>query len=259
MKGRSVKAMKIRLLKGLTLCFALILLLGSCSRVPTMKMKDGVYVNKKTKISYTQVSSCYRANEYVDKAVAKIKPKEGHEIILYSIAGMDGKKWLCNEDFSVYCAVGETPPELWEMTILEVFINKTVNASYTLQKITKPEEIAALIAAYQTGPSFDYRDISHADVTQKPNPTRYDIVFADTALSYYLDYLQFEEEVQVWELVTDPAQAEGLYPGVEVTFESYKGETYAVYHFGKHIMYNRETGRCYPVNEILAPYFTEEE
>ena len=96
-------------------------------------------------------------------------------------------------------------------------------------------------------------------MTVRPNPTRYDIVFADVYLSYYLDYLQFEHEVQVWEVVTDVAAAESAYPGIEVTFETYKNETYAVYHFGKHIMYNRETGRCYPVNEVLAPYFTEEE
>ena len=223
-----------------------------------MKMKDGVYVNKKTKTSYTHASACYRANEYVDNPVAKIEPKDGQEIILYSITGMDGQKWLCDEDFSVYHAVGETPPALWEMTIGEVFINKTVNASYTVQKISDVSKIAWLIEAYRSGPSFAYKDISHADVNKKPDPNRYDIVFADTSLSYYLDYLQFEEEVQVWELVTSSAEAEALYPGVEITYETYKGERYAVFHFGKHIMYNRETGRCYPVNEVLAPYFTEE-
>ena len=254
MKGKTVITMKTRLLKGFSLCFALVMLLCACSKVPTMKIKDGVYVNKKTKTSYTQVSSCYRANEYVDNAVAKIEHKDGQEILLYSIAGMDGDKWLCDEDFSVYCAVGETPPALWEMSIVQVFINKTVNASYTVQQIGDAQKIAALISAYKDGPSFEYEDIDHADINLKPNPKRYDIVFADTHLSYYLDYLQYEEEVQIWESVTE----EPIYPGVEVTYETYKGETYAVYHFGKHIMHNRETGRCYPVDEILAPYFTEE-
>ena len=251
--------MKIRFLKALALCFALLMMLSACSKIPTMKMKDGVYVNKKTKMSYTNASSCYRANEYVDKAVARIELKEGMEIILYSIAGMDGKKWLCDENFEVYCAVGETPPQLWEMTIREVYINKTVNASYTVQKITDKEQIAALIEAYRNGTSFAYRDITHADISITPDPERYDIVFADTALSYYLTYLQFEHEVQVWELVSDPASVQSAYPGIEMTLETYKGYTYAVYHFGKHIMYDRETGRCYPVDEVLAPYFTEEE
>ena len=250
--------MKTRLLKGFSLCFALVMLLCACSKVPTMKIKDGVYVNKKTKTSYTQVSSCYRANEYVDNAVAKIEHKDGQEILLYSIAGMDGDKWLCDEDFSVYCAVGETPPALWEMSIVQVFINKTVNASYTVQQIGDAQKIAKLIDSYQNGVYLDYADITHADVTVKPNPTRYDIVFAGPTLSYYLDYLQFEHEVQVWELVTNADQFTSSYPGVEVTYETYKSETYAVYHFGKHLMYNRETGRCYPVDEILAPYFTEE-
>jgi hypothetical protein len=191
----------------------------------------------------------------VDNPVAKIEPKDGQEIILYSVSGMDGKKWLCDENFMVYCAVGENPPALWEMTVREVFINKTVNASYTVQKIVDEGKIAKLIDAYQNGPSLDYEDIAHADVTVKPNPKRYDIVFADTSLSYYLDYLQFEHEVQVWEAADNST----AYPGVEMTLETYKGETYAVYHFGKHLMYNRETGRCYPVSEVLAPYFTEEE
>ena len=251
--------MKTRLFKALALCFALITLLSACSKVPTMKMKDGVYVNKKTKTSYTHASACYRANEYIDKPVAKIEPADGEEILLYSVSGMDGKKWLCDENFAVYYAVGEVPPALWEMNIGTVYINKTVNASYTIRQIGDAQKIAKLIDAYQNGPSFDYHDITHADVTVRPNPTRYDIVFADVYLSYYLDYLQFEHEVQVWELVTDVAAAESAYPGIEVTFETYKNETYAVYHFGKHIMYNRETGRCYPVNEVLAPYFTEEE
>lgn len=251
--------MKKRFLKAFAFCCALIMLLASCSKVPTMKMKDGVYVNKKTKTSYTHASACYRANEYVDNPVAKIEPKEGQEILLYAISGMDGQRWLCDENFSVYYAVGETPPALWEMTVREVYINKTVNASYTVQKIVDAGKIAKLIEIYQNGPSFDYHDLTHADVTVKPNPKRYDIVFADTSLSYYLDYLQFEHEVQVWELVSDPKNVESAYPGVEMTLETYKGDTYAVYHFGKHIMYNRETGRCYSVNEILAPYFTEEE
>ena len=43
--------MKIRFLKALALCFALLMMLSACSKIPTMKMKDGVYVNKKTKMS----------------------------------------------------------------------------------------------------------------------------------------------------------------------------------------------------------------
>ena len=203
---RISKIMKIRLLKLFALSLALVTLLCACSKVPTMKIKDGVYVNKKTKISYTHASTCYRANEYVDQAVAKIEPKNGQEIILYAIAGMDGDKWLCDEDFLIYCAVGEKLPELWEMSINQVFINKTVNASYTVQQIGDEQKIASLINIYKNGPSFDYADIAHADVNLKPNPTRYDIVFADTRLSYYLDYLQFEEEVQVWAQLPVPYQ-----------------------------------------------------
>ncbi|MBQ8439109.1 MAG: hypothetical protein IJX19_00465 [Clostridia bacterium] len=250
--------MKFRFLKLFFLCVALVSLLTACSKIPTMEMKDGAYVNQKTKISYTHASSCYRANEYVEKAVGKIEHKGQAELLLYPISGMDEKKWLCDADFSVYCAVGVTPPALWEMSIGAVYINKTVNASYTVQKIVDAEKIASLIKTYREGTSFSYDDISHADMTLKPNPQRYDLVFEDSSLSYYLIYLQFEEEVLVYEVVSDPNNFTPAYPGVEVTTETYKGEHYAVYHFGKHIMYNRETGRCYPVNDVIAPYFEEE-
>ncbi len=249
--------MKIRFLKALALSFACLMLFAACNKVPTMKMKDGVYVNQKTKVSYVNAPSYYRANEYVEKAVAKIEPKEQAEFLLYAITGLDEKQWLCDADFSVYCAVGVTPPELWEMSIHAVYINRTINASYTVQKIVDTKDIEALINTYQNGTSFSYNDISHADVNTKPNPTRYDIVFEDVSLSYCLIYLQFEEEVLVYELISDPNNFSVTYPGVEVTTEKYKDEYYAVYHFGTHIMYDRETGRCYPIGEVLSQYFED--
>lgn len=246
--------MKFRFLRIFALAFSLLMLLASCSKVPALELKEGdVYVNKKTKISYTNTSTCYRANAYSAEPTARIKLKNMEEKLLYSIDGMDGSKWLCDSDYMVYCAEGEKAPELWEMNISKVYINKTVNASYTVASILEPADIQALINVYQNGRSFAYEDLDDGLAFK-----RYDLVFADEHLSYYLIYLQYEQDVLFYDVIDDPDNFTVQYPGVEVTTEEYKGEYYAVYNFGKHLMYNRETGLCYPVSDTLNAYFAEE-
>ena len=245
--------MKIRFLQSVTLLLALLMLLCACSKVPAMELKEGdVYVNKKTKISYTHTSTCYRANVHSVDAVARIKQKNMEDKLLYSIDDTYAEKLLCDAEYMIYAAEGEKMPELWEMNLSKIYVNKTVNSSYTVATILDPEDIRSLVGTYQGGTSFAYEDIEDG-LTFK----RYDLVFAEEFLSYYLVYLQYEEDVLVYEVIEDPAQFTALYPGVEVTTEEYKGEYYAVYNFGKHIMYNRETGRCYPVSNVLAAYMAE--
>ena len=246
--------MKFRFLRAFALAFSLLMLLISCSKVPALELKEGdVYVNKKTKISYTHTSTCYRANGHSTDPAARIKLKNMDEKLLYSIDGMDETKWLCDEEYMVFCAEGEKMPELWEMNISKVYVNKTVNASYTVTSIVEPADIQALINAYQNGNSFAYEDLDDGLAFK-----RYDLVFADSDLSYYLIYLQYEEDVLFYDVIEDPENFTVKYPGVEVTTDEYKGEYYAVYNFGKHLMYNRETGLCYPVTDTLSTYFAEE-
>lgn len=245
--------MRFRFLRIFALAFSLLMLLSSCSKVPALELKEGdVYVNKKTKVSYTHTSTCYRANAYSAEPVARIKMKNMDEKLLYSIEGMDENKWLCDADYMVYCAEGEKLPALWEMNVSKVYVNKTVNASLTVASIVDPTDIQALINAYQNGISFVYEDLDDGLAFK-----RYDLVFADAYLSYYLIYLQYEEDVLFYDVIDDPESFTVKYPGVEVTTEEYKGEYYAVYNFGKHLMYNRETGLCYPVNDTLSSYFAE--
>ena len=252
--------MKSRLLRGALLLVAALLLLSSCS-VPALTLKDGAYLDKKTNVSYLPAPSCYQAIGYAkDSAVARIKLKEMDDLVLYPIDGMEGNKWLCNEDYQVFYADSETLPELWEMDVTKVCVNRTVNQSYTVATILKKEDIAALINAYQNGPSFEQSDMDEGLVFEK-----YDLVFEASALRYCLTYWKFEKEVLIYETIADPNSFTPTYPNVRVTTEEYHYtrdgqamvEHLAVYHFGTEILYNRETGLCYPVEGTVADYLPE--
>lgn len=252
--------MKSRLLRGFLLITAMLLLLSSCS-VPSLTLKDGAYLNKKNDITYLPAPSCYQAIAYsAEDAVAKIKQKELDDLVLYPINGMDGEKWLCSEDYLVFYANTETLPELWEMNVQKIYVNRTVNQSYIVATILNKEDISALITAYQNGPGFWQGEMDEGLSFEK-----YDLVFEDAALRYCLTYWKFEKEVLIYETVADPNNFTPSYPNVRVTTEEYHYtsngqemvEHLAVYHFGTEILYNRETGLCYPVEGTVSKYLPE--
>ena len=90
----------------------------------------------------------------------------------------------------------------------------------------------------------------------------YDLKFRSNAypgIYYCVTYWQFEEDVLVYEEIEDANDFTITYPGVEVYTEEYKGDLYAVYNFGRGILYDRITKLCYPVGDIVWNYISDEE
>ncbi len=248
-----------RKILGLTLLLlAALTVLSSCGGAPTLRFKNGVYTNKKTNISYTHAPSCYQAIAYhADQEVAKIEQKGMEDIILYAVDGVDPSRWLTTENYELLYAVGTTLPALWEMNVSTVYVNQSAEISFAVATVKEATTINALIEVYQSGVSFPQSHMEKGLTYEK-----YDLVFQSEHLRYCLAYWQFEEEVLIYEPISSLTDFEILYPGVEVTTEVYdytengvaKQEYLAVYHFGKGIVYNRETGLCYPVGTLISDY-----
>jgi hypothetical protein len=69
-----------------------------------------------------------------------------------------------------------------------------------------------------------------------------------------------EDDVKIYVPIQSESDFEILYPGVEVTTEVYnytdkngeaQTELLAVYNFGTHLLYDRWTGRCYPIDDVI--------
>ncbi|MBQ7348000.1 MAG: hypothetical protein IJW55_08585 [Clostridia bacterium] len=245
--------MKKQLLRGVLLLVSLVLLLAACSKTPALDYANGVFTNKKTGVSYLPAPACYKAQTLVQaNAVAKISYSEMDDMILYEIENADTAKYLTNDSYQLFYASTVTLPELWEMSTDKVNVVRTGTISYANVSITEAEDIAALIDAYQNGVHF-----SEDEIDVNLTPARYDLEFASSvypAFYYTLTYWQYDTEVLVYELIEDADSATPTYAGVEVTYEDYEGETYAVYHFGKNLLYNRTTGECYPIGNTVSKY-----
>lgn len=243
-----------RFWQALTLLLA-ILLLSSCTA--SLEYRDGKYVNQKNGISYVAAPSPYQALAYDDEEVAKIKQKELDDLLLYPVDGMDAQKWLCTEDFAIFYADTEVLPSLWEMNVKKVLLNQTINLSYTVATISDAQTVRALQEHYRGGNSFPLSELEEGLRFES-----YDLVFESDTMRYCITYRQYEQEILIYEAIEDPSAFTPSYEGVPVTTEDYHYvkdgvemvEHLAVYHFGNGLMYNRESGLCYPVGDLISPY-----
>lgn len=253
--------MKSKQICLLALFLCATMLLGACSRLNTLDFKDEEYIDKKNNVTYLQASLCYEAARIVDNGgVARIKHRGMDEIVLYQIDGIDTKSMLANDQYEIFYAKGTTLPKLWEMGVNEIHICQTQSITVELASITEAGDVAALIAAYQTGAAFPVSNIS-----KELADARYYLKFASPtypSLYYSLEYLEFSEEICVYQPIADKNSFEILYDGVEVTTETNVYETngerreehLAVYHFGNGVLYDRMAGLCYAAGDIVATY-----
>ncbi len=242
------------------LCLLLVgtALLTSCSRIPTMKYEDGAFTHPRTHVTYLQAPAYYEAVARGTESVAKIDGDKLEDLLLYPITGMAQNEWLCGEDYSVFYAEGLTLPTLWELQATSLLICKTDEKTSALAEISALPAIEALVDTYRNGVSFDYGKLDFAE-----SPVRYDLKFVSSAykgLQYDLTYWSLEEDALVSVPISDAEHFEVLYPGVDVTTERYEyvdknGETQvellAVYNFGTHLLYDRWTGKCYPIDDVI--------
>lgn len=244
----------------LALCLLLVgaALLTSCSRVPTMKYEDGAFTHPRTHVTYLQAPAYYEAVARGTESVAKIDGDKLDDLLLYPITGMEQSQWLCGEDYSVFYAEGVSLPALWEMQATSLLICQTDEKTTALSEITSLQTIEELVEIYRNGVCFDYTELDSAE-----NMVRYDLKFvssAYTGLQYDLTYWSLEEDALVSVPIQNAENFEVLYPGVEVTTECYEyvdrngdvqTELLAVYNFGTHLLYDRWTGKCYPIDDVI--------
>ena len=246
--------MKKQFLRLCLAALALMLLLASCAKAPVLESKDGVYVNEKTGVSYLLAPENYEAVAIdKDKTIARFPNKKMDDTLFYAIPGMPSQAYLSNDFYELYYAADLKLPTLAEMAPHSALICKTAVISYSLVEIDEAELIDALIALY-AGQGVD-EDLL---ITEAGVPEQYTLKFQSKdypSFYYTLNYRRYDKEVTVYDLITDAENFEVKYPGVQVTTEEYKGETYAVYHLGTEILFDRTTGTCYPMGDMLKTYW----
>ncbi len=245
--------MKRNLLRTLLLLLTALLLLSSCSRLPDLDYQNGSFVNKKSGVSYLAAPLTYKAKNRVENGeIAKIPYSKIDDMILYSIDKVDSEQYLTNEESQLFYNSTMTLPALWEMGAERINVVSSATVQYSIVSITESEDISAIINAYQSGVHFSQEEIS-LELT----PKRYDLEFDSStypAFYYTLTYWSFPTEVLVYEVIESTEGFTSSYDGIEVTFESFEDETYAVYHFGKYLLYDRVTQQCYPIGDTVAKH-----
>ena len=245
--------MKRSMLKFLPILLCTVVLFSACAKVPRLEGENGIYTYEKGGVSYVPAPSYYEAIGYRDGTeVARIKQKGQDDLLLYPIEGIDVSKMITTANCEIFCAVGVTMPTLRQMQPNKLNVCRTVEITYQLQEITDQADIEALVSVYE-----DTRGFERSIEMDGMKAERYDLKFESSkypGIYYCLTYWRFTEDVLIYVLIDDFENFEVLYPNVEVTTETYEDEKYAVYHFGKNILYNRDTGLCYPAGDVIEKY-----
>ena len=215
----------------------------------------GVY--KKGNQTYRMAPSAYEPRAYLASAkVGVLQRANMKDTPLYQVSGTEGETWLCDKELSMlFYAEGETLPTLAQLCPTALHLQLSDVLSLGLGTIEDSAEIAKVVASCTTGVSFLLEDVEAGNTYD-----RYEVKFASPlypAFYYTMVYLRYASEVLIYEAVEDPTNFVPSYPGVEVTTEDYyynavengtmvsKVEHLAVYHFGRDILYDMESGRCY--------------
>lgn len=256
--------MKNKKLIGLLLmllCAAMLLSgCGEKTHELTYHAGSGTYYNSKTDVTYQRAELYYEAvGLKKSMPVAHIPAKQGDDIVLYQIEGAEPEKMLANEYFEIFYATGTTMPALWEMGVNEIHVGLAVSGAVmdmTVVTIENADDISSIISTYQNGPCFDEKN-RYEEGTR--NAT-YRLRFGSAqypAIFYRLSYYAYAEDVLIYEVIDSKENFVPTYSGVSYTFnEDYvdRGELYAVYNFGKNLMYDHVTGYYYAVNDTIAKH-----
>jgi len=244
---------KRNLFRMLVLLMTAVLLLASCAKLPELDYTNGAFVNEKSGVSYLAAPMTYKARNHVENGeIAKIPHTKTEDMILYSIEKIDPEKYLSNDEGQLFYNSTLTLPALWEMGVEQINVVSSATVQYSIVSVTDANDVASIVSAYQSGVHFPSDEIS-LELT----PKRYDLEFESStypAFYYTLTYWSFPTEVLVYEVIESQESFSSSYNGIEVTFESFEDELYAVYHFGKTLLYDRLTGECYPIGDAVAKH-----
>lgn len=203
--------------------FALIVCsLGSCSKGNKFEADGGVYLDKKTDVSYEAAPACYEPMAVGEKIYGS-----SENVTFYEIEGQDPLLWICESGGTVLHADTIELPALDEMDIS--YINICVETSTTVNrgKVQSSEDINDIIGGYLSAESIYYRG-------EAPELS-YKIRFADSSLGifYSVVFIRYAEDYTL--------KAEG-------------GE---VQSYGRDFLYNRFEDRFVKAPEALVKYIDE--
>ena len=250
---------------SLALVCAILTLSCLCtSCTPSLKKEaDGSFRNPQTNVTYSPAGLNYYAKPFGEDPYARIKlDNGGDDILLYEIEGIDPERYLVSNGYTVYCAQGAVPPELYDLPCVRVGIYDTQVASND-GNVTNASEIAALKDLHKNG---SHTTLNNVGLYITESTDWYDLHFFGDGeykgIYYQLKYGVFTEDVIITELVERDSNGHyvDLYPGVPYVIEqkTYEGKEYTVatYNFGKEIMCDMITGNCYRIENSLLSYIT---
>lgn len=239
------------------------MMFSACSKKLTYDAEKGAYIGRAG--TFYRASSNYLAVG-IDSAeeLAKLRSEGSEDILLYPVCKpgtdvyMDSELWMADENYQIYYAEGVELPLLWDMQIHTINIVERKDILFGVGQVTDAEDIQKVIDRYRNGVFFLYNEskCNFRVVTEK----NYDLAFASEnypCLYYMLRYYEYENAVTYSELVEDP---ENFVPrfDFEYVLEDYQGDTYVRYTLGKAFIFDRETGRCYPIDDLKDIFFATE-
>lgn len=248
------------------LCVTLVLscLLSACQPPALKKEENGGFRNPKTDICYYPAEPNYRAKPFGEDAYARIKLENGGEdILLHEIEGVDPEQYLVASFYTVYYAEGAELPALYDLPCTRIGIYDT-QVSSNDGNVTDEQEIAALKDLYKNGVFTSLTNLAAYLEIYQVSADWYDLQFMGSGkysgIYYQLKYLVSSEDVIITEWVEDPDNFTDFYPGIpyETVWETYPDGDYlmAKYNFGKELLVDDTTGKCYKIERSLLPYIT---
>lgn len=257
---------KLFVLIAMTLC--VVMLLASCSNDPiklTYDMRTGQYIDDDNRVAYFRAPLYYEAvGLKLDSPYAQLNTKRAE--LLYEIDYADPKEMIANEYFEIFYAQKTHLPTLFEMCADKILVGLIMEGAVmdlTVATITDGADIAHLVGQYSRGDAVSFMEDDMIDGNSLA--ASYTLRFASSAypaFHYCLEYLEYEDEILIYEVIESKETFVSSYPGaLSVSFdESYvaKGELYAVYHFGYKVLFDHVTGDCYPIGDTVAKYLTQE-
>lgn len=230
-----------------------------------LKKEDGGFRNPKTDIFYSPAEPSYRAQPLTGDAYARITVRKGaDDVLLYAIEGLDPERYLVSDSYTVYCAEGAELPTLFDFPCARVGIYDTQVASND-GNVTDAREIDLLKDLHKNGVSTSLTNVAaYFEITPTLIADWYDLRFMGSGeyagIYYQLKYVVCSEDVIITEWIEDPNDFTDFYPGVpfETEWRTYSGEDYfmADYNFGKELLVDDTTGKCYMLDSSLLPYIT---
>ena len=252
------------MIRALTAILCLSFLLVGCGkRIPelTYYPSSGGYYDSKKDITYYQAELYYEPQSLRrDLPVAQISDYAG-EVVLYQIERATPEQMLANESFELFCAEGISLPALWEMQADTLYVGAVTSGAtmdMAVATVTNRDDVANVIALYQNGTSFAYDQKPATAVISRA----YHLRFASAehpAIYYRLSYYEYTNDVMVYEVIESKESFTPTYSGVPVSFnEEYldRGELYAVYNFGKGLIYDEVTERFYPAGDAISKHLS---